>query len=46
MQSPAGGFKESGIGREGGPEGFDAYVETRSISLPAELMQARESVMS
>ena len=44
MQSPAGGFKESGIGREGGLEGFDAYVETRSISLPGDLAQAVESV--
>ena len=45
MQSPAGGFKESGIGREGGLEGFDAYVETRSISLPGDLVRA-ESVRS
>ena len=40
MQSPAGGFNESGIGREGGLEGFDAYVETRSISLPGDLVKA------
>jgi betaine-aldehyde dehydrogenase len=45
LQSPAGGFKESGIGREGGLEGFDAYVETRSISLPGDLVRA-ESVRS
>ena len=45
MQSPAGGFKESGIGREGGLEGFDAYVETRLISLPGDLVRA-ESVRS
>jgi aldehyde dehydrogenase (NAD+) len=33
--APMGGFKCSGIGREAGPEGFDAYVETKSIGLPA-----------
>jgi acyl-CoA reductase-like NAD-dependent aldehyde dehydrogenase len=35
--APYGGFKQSGIGREAGPEGFDGYVETRSLGLPAEL---------
>ncbi len=34
--SPLGGFKQSGIGREAGPEGFDAYVELKSIGLPAD----------
>ena len=29
--SPGGGFKDSGIGREGGSEGLEAYVEPKSI---------------
>ncbi|WP_449044953.1 aldehyde dehydrogenase [Paracoccus versutus] len=33
--SPLGGFKKSGIGREAAIEGFDAYVEMKSIGLPA-----------
>lgn len=28
---PFGGFKQSGIGREGGPEGLDNYIETKTI---------------
>jgi len=31
---PFGGFKESGLGRELGPEGLTSYLETRSIGLP------------
>ncbi len=31
--SPFGGFKASGLGREYGPEGLDAFVEFQSISL-------------
>ncbi|WP_336812986.1 aldehyde dehydrogenase [Bosea sp. MMO-172] len=34
FHSPIGGFKQSGIGREAGLEGFDAYVELKSIGLP------------
>jgi acyl-CoA reductase-like NAD-dependent aldehyde dehydrogenase len=33
--APIGGFKNSGIGREAGPEGFDAYVELKSYGLPS-----------
>jgi betaine-aldehyde dehydrogenase len=29
--SPFGGFKQSGIGREGGPEGIAGFVEYQSI---------------
>jgi len=32
-QAPFGGYKESGIGREGGQEGLDAYLETKYIAL-------------
>jgi len=31
---PFGGFKESGIGRVGGPEGLEAYQEIKSVYLP------------
>jgi aldehyde dehydrogenase (NAD+) len=32
---PFGGFKNSGIGREGGPEALDDYTECQTILLPA-----------
>jgi aldehyde dehydrogenase (NAD+) len=32
--SPFGGYKASGIGRQGGLEGFEQYVETKTIALP------------
>ncbi|NLV54204.1 MAG: aldehyde dehydrogenase [Acidimicrobiales bacterium] len=32
MCSPFGGFKASGIGRELGPEGLEAYLETQTIA--------------
>jgi betaine-aldehyde dehydrogenase len=32
--SPFGGFRQSGIGREQGPEGLEAYLETTTIVLP------------
>ncbi len=31
-QAPFGGFKESGLGREGGTEGMDAFLETKYVS--------------
>ncbi|MDQ2639832.1 MAG: aldehyde dehydrogenase [Pseudomonadota bacterium] len=31
FMAPFGGFKQSGIGREGGPENFQAYTETKTI---------------
>ncbi|WP_055750420.1 aldehyde dehydrogenase [Frankia sp. AvcI1] len=34
--SPFGGMGASGIGREGGPEGVDAFVELQSIIRPAD----------
>ena len=32
--APFGGYKNSGIGRENGPEGIDEYVEHKSVLLP------------
>jgi acyl-CoA reductase-like NAD-dependent aldehyde dehydrogenase len=34
---PFGGFKESGLGRELGPEGLQSFLEPRSIGLPPSL---------
>lgn len=34
LRAPFGGWGDSGIGRENGPEGLDSYTELRSIGLP------------
>jgi aldehyde dehydrogenase (NAD+) len=34
--SPFGGYKDSGIGREHGVEGFEEYLETKTIGMPVE----------
>ncbi|KAA0966242.1 NAD-dependent succinate-semialdehyde dehydrogenase [Sporosarcina sp. ANT_H38] len=33
VQAPFGGMKESGVGREGGREGIEAYLETQYVSI-------------
>ena len=35
FRAPFGGFKQSGLGRELGPEGIDPYTEYQTIILPA-----------
>ncbi|XP_076686817.1 aldehyde dehydrogenase 1A1 [Andrena cerasifolii] len=32
-QTPFGGFKQSGIGREMGPDGLEEYLETKTVSI-------------
>ena len=34
FHAPFGGVKQSGLGREGGREGFEPYVEIKSVGLP------------
>jgi len=33
--SPFGGYKQSGIGREMGVQGFEEYLETKTVAIPA-----------
>jgi aldehyde dehydrogenase (NAD+) len=33
--TPFGGYRQSGLGRENGQQGFEEYLETRVIALPA-----------
>ncbi|MGW8762911.1 aldehyde dehydrogenase [Streptomyces sp. NPDC055815] len=35
VAAPFGGYKNSGIGREFGPEGLAAYLETKTVHLPS-----------
>lgn len=35
VSTPFGGMKQSGLGRENGPEGLTSYVEFKSIAVPA-----------
>lgn len=34
LTNPFGGFKKSGCGREGGPEGLEAFTEIKTVFLP------------
>jgi aldehyde dehydrogenase (NAD+) len=34
---PFGGYKASGVGREDGPEGINAYLECKTLNLPVEV---------
>ncbi|WP_417595926.1 aldehyde dehydrogenase [Parasphingorhabdus sp.] len=34
LTNPFGGFKQSGVGREGGPEGIEPYYEIKTVFLP------------
>ena len=35
LVAPFGGYKQSGVGRESGPEGLAAFLETKSMFVPA-----------
>jgi aldehyde dehydrogenase (NAD+) len=34
VDTPFGGYKQSGLGRENGQLGFEEYLETKVIALP------------
>jgi len=40
LKNPFGGFKSSGVGRECGPEGIEAFCEVQTIVLPADYTPA------
>ncbi|MBN9742701.1 aldehyde dehydrogenase [Amycolatopsis sp. A1MSW2902] len=42
FHAPIGGFKASGVGREGGREGFESYVELKAYGISAELADELE----
>jgi aldehyde dehydrogenase (NAD+) len=35
VDTPFGGYRQSGLGRENGVQGFEEYLETKVIALPA-----------
>jgi len=35
VDMPFGGYRQSGVGRENGVEGFEEYLETKALALPA-----------
>jgi aldehyde dehydrogenase (NAD+) len=35
VDTPFGGYKQSGLGRENGVQGFEEFLETKSVGLPA-----------
>jgi aldehyde dehydrogenase (NAD+) len=35
VDTPFGGYRQSGLGRENGRAGFEEYLETKVIALPA-----------
>jgi acyl-CoA reductase-like NAD-dependent aldehyde dehydrogenase len=43
FHAPVGGFKDSGIGREAGYEGLDAYTEPKSYGLPHDFVLGLET---
>ena len=36
VDSPFGGYKQSGVGRENGVQGFEEYLETKIIAVPSQ----------
>src|SRR5207244_6578274 len=35
VDAPFGGYRQSGVGRENGLEGFEEYLEVKTVGLPA-----------